>query len=29
VVWPPGKQSVLADQFEGTPFGRPNEIVSD
>jgi gluconolactonase len=29
VVWPPGKQSVLADQFEGTPFGRPNDIVSD
>lgn len=29
VVWPAGKEMVIADSFEGTPFGRPNDIVSD
>jgi gluconolactonase len=29
VIWPPGKEAVLADNFEGRPFGRPNDIVSD
>jgi gluconolactonase len=29
VVWPAGKEVVIADRFEGKPFGRPNDIVSD
>jgi len=29
VIWPAGKEMVLADRFEGRPFGRPNDIVSD
>jgi gluconolactonase len=29
VVWPAGKETVIADSFEGKPFGRPNDIVSD
>jgi sugar lactone lactonase YvrE len=29
VIWPAGKEKVLADGFEGRPFGRPNDIVSD
>jgi gluconolactonase len=29
VVWPPGKEAVLADRFQGLPFSRPNGIVSD
>lgn len=29
VVWPAGKQTVIADSFEGKPFGRPNDVVSD
>jgi gluconolactonase len=29
VIWPAGKEMVLADNFEGRPFGRPNDIVSD
>ena len=29
VIWPAGKEMVLADSFEGRPFGRPNDIVSD
>ena len=29
VIWPPGKEMVLADNFEGRPFGRPNGIISD
>lgn len=29
VVWPAGKETVIADNFEGKPFGRPNDIVSD
>jgi gluconolactonase len=26
VIWPTGKETVLADAFEGRPFGRPNDI---
>jgi gluconolactonase len=29
VVWPPGKEAVLAERFQGLPFSRPNGIVSD
>jgi sugar lactone lactonase YvrE len=29
VIWPAGKEAVIADNFEGKPFGRPNDIVSD
>ncbi len=29
VVWPPGKEAILADNYEGKPFGRPNDIVAD
>lgn len=27
VVYPSGKEKVLADQFEGVPFVRPNDLV--
>lgn len=29
VVYPPTKVKTLADQFEGKPFGRPNDLVVD
>lgn len=29
VVWPAGAEAVIADAFDGMPFGRPNDIVSD
>ena len=29
IIWPAGKEAMAADNFEGTPFGRPNDIVSD
>lgn len=29
VIWPAGKEAVLADRFEGRPFARPNGIISD
>jgi sugar lactone lactonase YvrE len=29
VIWPAGKEAVIADAFEGRAFGRPNDIVSD
>lgn len=29
VIWPAGKETVLADRFRGQPFSRPNDIVSD
>jgi len=29
IVFPPARRRVLADQFEGAPFGRPNDIVVD
>jgi gluconolactonase len=29
VVYPQGKEKTLADNFEGLPFGRPNDVVVD
>ena len=29
IIWPAGKEKVLADNFGGRPFGRPNDVVSD
>ena len=29
VIWPAGMEMVLADNFDGRPFGRPNGIISD
>jgi gluconolactonase len=29
VVWPAGKEAIIADNYEGKPFGRPNDIVAD
>jgi gluconolactonase len=29
VVYPKGSEAVLADSFEGKPFGRPNDLVVD
>ena len=29
VVWPAGKEAVLAERFQGLPFSRPNGITSD
>jgi gluconolactonase len=29
VVWPPGKEAVIADRFDGLPFSRPNGITVD
>ena len=29
VIWPAGKETVLADRYRGQPFSRPNDIVSD
>ena len=29
VVWPKGKEKIVADNFEGKPFGRPNDIIAD
>ena len=29
VVYPKGSEAVLADNFEGKPFGRPNDLVVD
>ena len=29
VLYPRGKEAVLADNFEGKPFGRPNDLVVD
>jgi gluconolactonase len=29
VIWPAGRETVLADRFRGQPFSRPNDIVSD
>lgn len=28
-IYPKGKEAVLADNFEGTPFGRPNDLCVD
>jgi gluconolactonase len=29
VIYPKGSETVLADSFEGKPFGRPNDLVVD
>ncbi|HYU80377.1 MAG TPA: SMP-30/gluconolactonase/LRE family protein [Vicinamibacterales bacterium] len=29
VLYPKGSEAVLADNFEGKPFGRPNDLVVD
>jgi sugar lactone lactonase YvrE len=29
VVWPAGKEAVIADHYQGRPFGRPNDIIAD
>ena len=29
VVWPAGKEMVVADNYQGRPFGRPNDIIAD
>jgi gluconolactonase len=28
-VWPAGKEAIIADNYQGKPFGRPNDIVAD
>jgi len=28
-VWPPGKEAILAERFEGLPFSRPNGVTVD
>ncbi len=27
VIYPPGSEAVLADNFEGKPFSRPNDVI--
>jgi len=27
VIYPPGSEAVLADQYEGMPFSRPNDLI--
>jgi gluconolactonase len=29
VVWPAGREMVVADNYQGRPFGRPNDIIAD
>ena len=29
VVWPKGKERIIAENYQGKPFGRPNDIVAD
>ena len=29
VVWPKGKEKIVADNWEGKAFGRPNDIIAD
>ena len=29
VIWPAGKEMVIADQFEGQPFVRTNDVTSN
>jgi gluconolactonase len=29
VVWPTGKEAIIADNYDGKPFGRPNDVVAD
>src|SRR5436853_1201709 len=28
-VWPAGKEAIIADNYQGKSFGRPNDIVTD
>jgi len=29
VVWPKGHERIIADSYQGKPFGRPNDIVAN
>ena len=29
MIYPTGQEAVLADNFEGTPLARPNDLVVD
>jgi len=29
VIYPPGTDTVITDNFEGMPFGRPNDLIVD
>src|SRR6266704_288157 len=29
VIYPPGSETVIADNFEGRPFSRPNDLIVD
>src|SRR5262249_243738 len=29
VISPPGTETVITDNFEGMPFGRPNDLIVD
>jgi gluconolactonase len=29
IVWPAGKEKIVADNYQGKSFGRPNDIVAD
>src|SRR4051812_29425035 len=29
IVWPKGKERIVADNYQGKSFGRPNDIVAD
>ena len=29
VVWPTGREKIVADNYQGRPFGRPNDIIAD
>ena len=29
VIYPPGSETVIADNFEGMPFSRPNDLIAD
>jgi gluconolactonase len=29
IVWPKGKEAIVADNYQGKNFGRPNDIVAD
>jgi gluconolactonase len=29
IVWPKGSEKVVADNYQGKPFGRPNDTIAD
>ena len=29
IVWPKGSEKIVADNYQGKPFGRPNDIIAD